>query len=147
MYDKELRVSPYQYACHVTTENCYVHWTCFGLIKEPSLLPAKVFLLTPGWMNGTGDYRLKQPVFKTNIKYVYYEPGYAAPCIGNLAEETFPVYIVTCFARQRDKNNVGSSDLTRKFIGTIAEVTSNSYNTHSFAFDSTQTHVFQYHQL
>jgi hypothetical protein len=27
--------------------------------------------------------------------------------------------IVTRFARQRDKNNVDSSDLTREFIGTI----------------------------
>jgi hypothetical protein len=38
--------------------------------------------------------------------------------------------IVARFARQRDNNNVGSSDLTRKFIATIAEITHNSYNTH-----------------
>jgi hypothetical protein len=38
--------------------------------------------------------------------------------------------IVTRFARQRDNNNVDSSDLTRKFIGTIVEITHNSYNTH-----------------
>jgi hypothetical protein len=37
--------------------------------------------------------------------------------------------IVTRFARQRDKNNVDSSDLTRKFIGTIAEITHNRYYT------------------
>jgi hypothetical protein len=39
-------------------------------------------------------------------------------------------YIVTRFARQRDNNNVDSSDLTREFIWTIAEITRNSYNTH-----------------
>jgi hypothetical protein len=38
--------------------------------------------------------------------------------------------IVTRFAtRQRDNNNVGSSDLTREFIGTIAEITHNRYYT------------------
>jgi hypothetical protein len=39
------------------------------------------------------------------------------------------VYIVTRFARQRDNNNVDSSDLTREFIGTIVEITHNSYKT------------------
>jgi hypothetical protein len=40
------------------------------------------------------------------------------------------VHIVTRFAtRQRDNNNVGSSDLTREFIATIVEITHNSYNT------------------
>jgi hypothetical protein len=34
-------------------------------------------------------------------------------------------YIVTCFTRQRDNNNVDSSDLTREFIATIAEITHN----------------------
>jgi hypothetical protein len=38
-------------------------------------------------------------------------------------------YIVTRFARQRDNNNVDSSDLTSGFIATIAEITHNSYNT------------------
>jgi hypothetical protein len=38
--------------------------------------------------------------------------------------------IVTRFAaRLRDNNNVGSSDLTRKFIGTIAEITHNRHYT------------------
>jgi hypothetical protein len=41
-----------------------------------------------------------------------------------------PLNIVMRFARQRDNNNVGSSDLTREFIATIAEITRNSYNTH-----------------
>jgi hypothetical protein len=30
----------------------------------------------------------------------------------------------------RGNNNVDSSDLTRKFIGTMVEITHNSYNTH-----------------
>jgi hypothetical protein len=37
--------------------------------------------------------------------------------------------IVTCFFSARDNNNVDSSDLTRKFIGTVVEITRNSYNT------------------
>jgi hypothetical protein len=39
-------------------------------------------------------------------------------------------HTVTRFTWQRDNNNVDSSDLTRKFIWTIAENTRNSYNTH-----------------
>jgi hypothetical protein len=38
-------------------------------------------------------------------------------------------YIVTRFARQRDNNNVDSSDSTRKFIGTMVEITHNRYYT------------------
>jgi hypothetical protein len=38
-------------------------------------------------------------------------------------------FIVLCFTRQRDNNNVDSPDLTRKFIGTIVEITHNRYNT------------------
>jgi hypothetical protein len=35
---------------------------------------------------------------------------------------------VTRFARQRDNNNVGSSDLTRKFIGTILKKCTNIFS-------------------
>jgi hypothetical protein len=40
------------------------------------------------------------------------------------------IYIVMCFTRQRDNNNVDSSDLTREFIVTIVEITHNRYYTH-----------------
>jgi hypothetical protein len=49
-------------------------------------------------------------------------------CVLSLKQWRF-VYIVTRFARQRDDNNVGSSELTREFIWTIVEITHNSYNT------------------
>jgi hypothetical protein len=39
------------------------------------------------------------------------------------------INIVTCFISVRDNNNVDSPDLTRKFIGTIVEITHNRYNT------------------
>jgi hypothetical protein len=38
--------------------------------------------------------------------------------------------IVTCFILHVATVNVDSPDLTRKFIGTIVEITHNKYNTH-----------------
>jgi hypothetical protein len=47
----------------------------------------------------------------------------------NKRQISMHIDIVTCFTWQRDNNNVDSPDLTRKFIGTIVEITHNRYNT------------------
>jgi hypothetical protein len=47
-----------------------------------------------------------------------------------LPQHSFVTVLSRVLSGQRDNNNVDSSDLTRKFIGTIAEITHNRYYTH-----------------
>jgi hypothetical protein len=70
------------------------------------------------------------PIHRKSDKLVCH--NYRPITLLNISYKIFAILLnnsVTCFTRQHDKNNVDSSDLTREFIATIAEITHNRYNT------------------
>jgi hypothetical protein len=69
-------------------------------------------------------------VFHSGTESVTGQISRQALCTNECFESISEDDIVTCFARQRDNNNVDSPDLTREFIGTTVEITHNRYYTH-----------------